>query len=71
MTKRPIPLGAKFLVGWWLIVIIGGLFGNSWMAVQAFKADAVVGGLVFCVLGIGCAVLCYRTYSSWDEFPGS
>jgi hypothetical protein len=65
------PAGAKILLAWWLIVTVGGLFGNLWIAIKAFEAKAIVPGLLFCGFGIGCVVLCYRTYLYWDQFPRS
>jgi hypothetical protein len=65
-TKRNTPAGAKILLAWWLIVIIAGLFGNFWMAVKALEARDIFAGLFFSGLGIGCGVLCYRTYLYWD-----
>ncbi|MCA1476769.1 hypothetical protein [Bradyrhizobium sp. NBAIM08] len=46
-TKRKIPLGAKVIMGWWIIVIVFGLFGNSWIALKALEANNVMGFLIF------------------------
>jgi hypothetical protein len=63
------PLGAKILVGWWLLVLFSGLIFNFWIALKFFDAGSLSGGLLFGVFGIGCIVYLYRTYSLWDEFP--
>jgi hypothetical protein len=67
--KRRMPFGARLLVGWWLVVIVCGLLFNFWLALIAFRSGMLAGGVLFSALGVGCAVLCYRTYASWDEFP--
>ena len=69
MTKRQMPMGAKVLLGWWLIILCVGLVFNFWMAVKFFRAGGAAGGILFSVFGVGCIVYLYRTYSMWDEFP--
>ncbi|WP_246649259.1 hypothetical protein [Bradyrhizobium canariense] len=66
-AKRNTPIGAKILMGWWIVVIVFGLFGNFWMAFKSLDANNFGGFALFCGLGVGCGVLCFRTYKGWDE----
>ena len=67
MNDRPQNLGARLLIFFWLIVIVGGFFVGIVMSIIAFKNDSMASGLVFGAIAIGCAMLCYRTYVSRDE----
>lgn len=58
-------------MGWWLIVIIVGFFGNFWLAFKLLNTNNVPGFLLFSALGVGCGVLGYRTWLYRDEFPRS
>lgn len=68
MTKKTMPLGAKLLTGWWLIVFGLGLLANFWMAYKSLQGSNLMGVLVFGTLGIGCGVILYRTYIYRHEF---
>lgn len=62
MTQRKMSLGPKLLLIWWIIVLVFGLLGNLSIAVTAFNSGNSAPGLVFGALGVGCAVMLYRTY---------
>jgi hypothetical protein len=67
VSDRLQNLGGRLLILCWLIAIIGGFFVSAVMSINALRSDTMPSALVFAVIAVGCAVLCYRTYASRDE----